>query len=111
MTGQRQRFLTEYGKATEERQRLAAITNALRAAAAPGRHQPDQDLVDKKLQQINVMALAALNELHEIQEAAANKTLRADQLRIRRNERRRGCDGRPTQSHTTSQTGNSGTAA
>lgn len=92
--GQRERFATEYGKAVTAQERFAAAANALRAAAADGAHQPDPDEVARRLNRITDSITTLLSELHEAQQDQADKTLRADQRRIERNERRRGCDGR-----------------
>jgi hypothetical protein len=91
---QRQRFATEYGKATSALERFAAVSRALRAAAARGAHQPDPQAVDRRLDQITDAMTRALAELLEAQQDHATKTIRADQRRIERNERRRGCAGR-----------------
>ncbi|WP_431879169.1 hypothetical protein [Amycolatopsis sacchari] len=91
---QRDRFATEYGKAVTAQQRFAAASNALRAAAADGPHQPDPVEVARRLDRITDAMTTLLTELHEAQQDQADKTIRADQRRIERNERRRGCDGR-----------------
>ncbi|RSN06003.1 hypothetical protein DMC63_37995 [Streptomyces sp. WAC 05977] len=86
--GQRERFATEYGKATTAQERFAAASTALRAAAADGAHQPDPDAVARRLDRITDAITTLLTELHEIQENQATKTLRADERRVERNERR-----------------------
>lgn len=91
---QRDRFATEYGAATTAQQRFAASVNTLRAAAADGSHQPDPDEAARRLDRITELITALIIELHEIQEDQAEHTIRADQRRIERNERRRGHDGR-----------------
>jgi hypothetical protein len=91
--GQRERFATEYGTAHNAQQRFTATANALRAAAADGRHQPDPDTVSRRLDQLTDAMIHVLTELHDTQYAYAAKTLRADQRRIERNERR-STDGR-----------------
>jgi hypothetical protein len=87
--GQRERFATAYGKATTAQERLSAAADALRAAAADGAHQPDPDAVARRLDRITDAMTGLLTELHEQQEQHATKTIRADQRRIERNERRR----------------------
>lgn len=92
---QRERFATEYGQATTAQARFAAACAALRAAAADGAHQPDPVEVARRLDRLTHAVTSVLTELHEAQQDKAEKTLRADQRRIERSERRRGCDGRP----------------
>lgn len=91
---QRERFATEYGAATTAQGRFAAAANTLRAAAADGSHQPDPDEAARGLSRITELITALIIELHERQEDQANHTIRADERRIERNERRRGHDGR-----------------
>lgn len=84
---QRTRFATEYGKATTAHERFVAACNALRAAAAAGAHQPDPDDAARRLDSLTDLMATALNELHKAQEDTANKTIRADERRIRRNDK------------------------
>lgn len=90
---QRERFATDYGKATTAQERFAAASNALRGAAAPGAHQVADPGLAARLDRLTDLMTSLLTELHEAQAAAAAKTIRDDQKRIERNERRR-CDGR-----------------
>jgi hypothetical protein len=92
--GQRERFATEYGKAQTAHERFYVVTNALRAATAKGRHLQDPDNADRLLDQLTDAMVHVLAELHDTQYSKAAKTLRADQQRIERNERRLDCDGR-----------------
>lgn len=91
---QRERFASDYGKAATAQERFAATSTALRAAAAEGPHQPDPEAVTRRLDRITDAMTSLLAELHEAQQDKAEKTIRADQRRIQRNERRRGSDGR-----------------
>lgn len=92
--GQQDRFANEYGKAQTTQQRFAVTAGALRAAAAPGRHQVDQAAVDRELDRLTNLMRNVLTQLHETQYAHATKVIRTDERRIERNERRLGSDGR-----------------
>lgn len=94
VSGQRNRFATAYGKAQTAQERFSVTADALRAAAAPGRHQPDPDSVDRLLDRLTDLMKHELNALHDAQYASAAKTLRADERRIERNERRLASDAR-----------------
>jgi hypothetical protein len=87
---QRENFDTEYGKATTAQARFAAASNALRAAAAAGRHQPHSEEVGRRLDVLTERMKQLLDALHQEQESKGEKVIRADQRRIARNERRRG---------------------
>ncbi|HEX6359530.1 hypothetical protein [Actinophytocola sp.] len=88
--GERETFDTEYGKARTAQERFAATSTVLRAAAAEGRHQPDPEDVARRLDRITDAMKELLAELHQAQQAKAEQTIRADERRIARNERRRG---------------------
>jgi hypothetical protein len=109
---QRERFASDYGGATTAQQRFNAVAFALRSAAATGRHQPDPEQLAGRLDALTDQMKALLDELFEAQQATADKTIRTDQRRIARNERRRGCDGRTTHNtHPTPERPGFGTAA
>lgn len=86
---QRERHAVEYSRSTTPVQRLAAVVLALRSAAAPGRHQPDQPAVDRRVDDLAAYAHELLEELWAAQQAAAEKTIRDDERRIARADRRR----------------------
>lgn len=94
VSGQRVRFATAYGKAQTAQERFAVTSGALRAAAAPGRHQPDPDSVARLLDRLTDLMKHELTALHDAQYTSAAKTLRADERRSERNERRLASDAR-----------------
>jgi len=96
---QRDEFATAYGQATTAQERFNAAAFALRGAAASGRHQPDQAEVARRLDVITDQMTQLLDELFVAQQAKADKTIRADQRRIARNERRREVDSRTGNTH------------
>ncbi|MBB3053569.1 hypothetical protein FHS23_004623 [Prauserella isguenensis] len=88
MAGQRDRFTTDYARATTAQQRFNQAALALRSAAAPGRHQPDPPGVARRLDQITAQIAALVEELHTAQHEHAMTTIRAEERRIARAERR-----------------------
>lgn len=86
---ERDRFTTAYAAATTSQQRFNQAATALRAAAAPGRHQPDPAAVTRRLDQITAQITALVEELHIAQRQHAENTIRADERRIARAERRK----------------------
>lgn len=88
---QARRFAVDYAQATTPQQRFATAVSALRAAAAPGRHQVNTDDVAYRLNHLTTEIVTLLEHLHAQQQAAAHTVIRAEQRRVERNERRR-CD-------------------
>ncbi len=86
---QRDRFTTDYARATTPQQRFNQAAAALRSAAARGRHQPDPPAVARRLDQITAQIAALVDELHTAQQEHAENTIRAEQRRIARAERRK----------------------
>lgn len=85
---QRERFATTYAIAQTPAERFNAVAAALRAAAAE-KHQPDPTEANRRLDALTMQAKQLLDELHETQQQHATNTVRADERRIARNERRR----------------------
>lgn len=85
---QRERFATTYAIAHTPAERFNAVAAALRAASAE-KHQPDPTEANRRLDALTEQAKQLLDELHETQQQHATTTVRADERRIARNERRR----------------------
>lgn len=69
------------GRATDAGARLGAVVAVLRAAAAPGRHQPNQAAADAAVERVADVARDALVQLLGVQEAAAQKVLATEERR------------------------------
>ncbi|MGM0724185.1 MAG: hypothetical protein ACQEXM_26970 [Actinomycetota bacterium] len=102
MARQREGFATNYGRASSPVERLTAVVTALRAVlprAETGRK--PGDAIDSHLERITDALAALLDELHSAQEHAATSTIRNDERRIARNQRRRNGTGtEPDRPHT-----------
>src|SRR5699024_12071210 len=75
LESQRAALSTRYGQATTSRQRLAAVTDALRSASAPGAHQIEQARADQITANAANAVRAAVDELHQLQQRRAERTL------------------------------------
>lgn len=84
---QRAEFATTYGAASSAQQRFNVAATALRSAIA-GRKQSDPTEVEQRLDALTAQITGLLDELHATQQRTAEQTIRADQRRIARNERR-----------------------
>lgn len=75
VASQRTTLAARYGRATTPADRFAAVADALRAAAAPGPHQVDQEAVDRRVTGLVEQLLAAVTAIHTDQETAAQRVL------------------------------------
>jgi hypothetical protein len=83
---QRNRLNTDYAKARTDRERLTVLSDALRAASAPGRHQPPGQQV--RLGHVLAALRSAVAELHQAQEKHAQRVLDTEQARAGRRHRK-----------------------
>ncbi|MBP2371350.1 hypothetical protein [Pseudonocardia parietis] len=90
---QRKAFATDYGRARSPTDRLAVAAAAIRAALArapePEDDTADPDTTSGRIDRIAADLAGLLDELHADQERAATSTIRTDERRIARNQRRR----------------------
>ena len=88
VAAQRATLNARYGHATTTGERFAVAADALRAAAAPGPHQPDQAATDRELAALVDQLLAAVARLHTNQETAARRVIEGRSRRVRSAESR-----------------------
>lgn len=79
---QRRQLTSDLSKARDGRERLRVLSEAARAASAPGSHQPDGQTPD--LGSAIAALRAAVEQLHQAQESHANRVLEQENRRIRK---------------------------
>lgn len=85
---QRDRFATAYAAATSPQQRFNIAATALRSSIATGKQRHPHEAT-RRLDALTTQLVQLLDELHTNQQHAAEATLRAEERRITRNERKR----------------------
>lgn len=84
VTWQRRQFTSDFAKAGDDREKLRVVFEALRAASAPGSHQPGGQPPD--LGEAITSLRSVLGRLHQAQESHAHRVLEQENKRIRRKE-------------------------
>lgn len=84
VTWQRRQFTSDFAKAGDDREKLRVVYEALRAASAPGSHQPGGQTPD--LAEAITSLRSVLERVHQAQESHAQRVLERDKRRIRRKE-------------------------
>lgn len=85
---QRARLRTGLAKAASDTERLAVLCDALRAASAPGSHQPP-GAAPPRLGPVLAALRAAVAELHQAQERHAQRVLDTEAARAQRRQLRK----------------------
>lgn len=93
VTSQKSTLAERYAATTTALDRFVVLTNALRAAAAPGGHQVEDS--DTALDRINALLTTELDRLHDSQLTAAQRVVDREAARKKRKEARSDDNTRP----------------